>query len=312
MALNDQNRSRKTYSFFRAPPVPANRLVTLLSAGLGLRIEGDASQITYLINDGVVATQTGSNFFSGSNTFAGGLTGSLQQVTGGLSYLVAGVGIRIVSQSNGQVVVSNTSALADVSASYITIGNTGSLPNERALSASFGLLMTDNGAGSTVALAVNPNEVACLTGSTFRGPVSASAGLSGSLQEVVTGVPFLLAGRGIKFTSMSNGQILVASTTGSLVGSGTTTFAIANNNQYIIVSGAVAHTTMSLSDHPHNWQEHVFKDGDGKSPTFNIIISASAGMKIDGAAGTEITSSYGVRGIVFVGNNLWSVVASRP
>jgi len=40
----------------------------------------------------------------------GGLTGSLQQTAGGVSYLVAGSNITIVSQSNGQVRISSTAA----------------------------------------------------------------------------------------------------------------------------------------------------------------------------------------------------------
>lgn len=207
MANNDASRSRKTYSFFRSQPVETNKLSTQLNAGNGLNVVGTADNITYSIDTTVLPTISSSNTFTNTNTFSGGLSGSLQQTPGGL--------------------------------------------------------------------------------------------------------PYLLAGRGIKLTSQSNGQILIASTTGSLHAGSGSTFNVPNNEMYVITSGSVDHVTYSLSDHPHNWQEHFFKDGDGNSPTFNIIISASAGMRIDDASGTEITSSYGVRGVVFTGNNLWNVISSR-
>lgn len=284
-----------------------------LVAGPGILIfDGGANNIvSATIDNNVVATLTGSTY-SGPVKAAGGLSGSLQRLTTGETYLAAGTGISVTTQSNGQVVIGNTSTVtaswADVSASYVTLGVTGSLPNERQLSASFGLLLTDNGAGSTVSLKVNDNDVATLSGSTFRGSLYASGGLTGSLLQAAPGVPALQAGNSIQLLSQSNGSVLVTSVSGTQA---TGSLNVPNNVKHIIVSGALAAVTMSLSDHPSIWQEHIFKDGDGQSPTFNIFISASLGFQIDGSSLTDITSSYGVRGVVYAGNNLWSIFVQR-
>ena len=62
--------------------------------------------------DGVVIVQmsaTGSSYLTPALMY-GGLTGSLQKLTSGLSYLVAGANVTIASQSNGQVVISAASS----------------------------------------------------------------------------------------------------------------------------------------------------------------------------------------------------------
>lgn len=225
---------------------------------------------------GISGSLSGTFFGAGQGSFTGteGLTGSLQHLVSGLSYLVAGDGISIVTQSNGQIRVSNTFAVtaswADVSASYVTLGTTGSLPNERALSASSGITMTDGGPGGFVDLNLN-----------------------------VSG------GVGIQVITQSNGGVLITASTGSVVG---TSFTVPREVKNVIVSGSAGHVTMSLSDDPHLWQEHLFKDADGTSATNNIIISASAGHRIDGGFGHEISSSYGRARLLFVGNGLWSLV----
>ena len=125
----------------------------------------------------------------------------------------------VTSQSNGQIVIASTAtggSGADVSASYVTIGNTGSLPNERMLTAGTGLVLTDGGANSTITFAINDNVVATVSGTTFTGVVSASAGLSGSLQQVGPGLSYLIAGANITITSQSNGQLIITSNTSSL------------------------------------------------------------------------------------------------
>lgn len=105
--------------------------------------------------------------------------------------------------------------IPDVSASYITIASTGSLPNERTLTAGTGLIRTDDGAGNAVTLSINDNIVATVSGTRFTGPVSASSGLSGSLQQVVSGLSYLVAGTNVTITSQSNGQIRISSTSGT-------------------------------------------------------------------------------------------------
>lgn len=124
----------------------------VLSGGLGTRITDGGTTVSVSINDAVVATVSGTRF-TGPVIATAGLTGSLQQTSAGLSYLVAGPGIVITSASNGQITVTNSlivAAPADSAASYLVLNATSSLSHERVFSVSgSSLTMTDNGPGST-------------------------------------------------------------------------------------------------------------------------------------------------------------------
>jgi len=102
MSINDQNRSRKTYSFFRAQPVGVAS--TIVSGTLGVTVNGTKEAVLLSIDDNIVATVTGTQF-TGPVSASAGLSGSLQQVAPSLSYLVAGSNVTITSQSNGQVII---------------------------------------------------------------------------------------------------------------------------------------------------------------------------------------------------------------
>lgn len=282
-----------------------NERILQQGTGIVMTDGGPGNALNVAINNGVVATLSGSTF-SGPVVAAGGLTGSLREVSAGVPYLAAGPHISIVTGSNGQVTITGE-GVADVSASYVVLGNTGSLPNERQLSASVGLTLTDNGPGSTVSLSIDDRTVATLSGSVFSGRLYASGGLTGSLLEATPGVPYLQAGNGIHLSSQSNGSILVEGPKG-VTSNGS--LSVANNQKFVIFSGTVGHVTATLSDHPNLWQEHVFKDADGLALNNNIIVSASAGFRIDNVSAFEISSSYGWRKIVYVGVNLWSIVGS--
>jgi len=73
---------------------------------------------------------------------------------------------------------------ADPNASYIVVGVTGSLPNERSISATDGIIGVDGGAGNPYTLSVNDSVVATISGSTFTGAVLFDQGLSGSLTRL--------------------------------------------------------------------------------------------------------------------------------
>jgi hypothetical protein len=169
---------------------------------------------------------------------------------------------RITAAANG------SSGGADASAQYVVMAATASLPNERALAGGTGITRTDGGAGGNVTMAIDDNVVATISGSRFTGPVSASAGLSGSLQQVAPGLSYIVESPGILVTSQSNGQVrlsidddVVATVSGTrfsgpvsasaglsgslqqvapglsyLVGQGTVTV-ISQSNGQIIVSG---------------------------------------------------------------------------
>lgn len=220
---------------------------------------------------------------SGLPVWQQGLTGSLQRLSSGQTYLAAGANVTIVTQSNGQVVISTSAtgssgaaadtvpysndlgelffaavtqsvyrkatpvttqngwlvndyglmlvttssvdvnyltagtvysngAGADISASYIVVGLTSSLPNERALNVGTGLLLADSGAGTAVTVSANNNVLATITGSQFSGPVIAAGGLTGSLQKTSAGLSYLVGGQYVTVTSSSNEQVIIAAT----------------------------------------------------------------------------------------------------
>lgn len=135
---------------------------------------------------------------------------------------------RIVPRTAGQVLTSNGLnsipsfqnvsgvGVFDANASYVVLGVTGSLNNERALTAGTGITLTDAGAGSTVTAAINNNVVATISGSRFTGNIVATQGISGSLQQLSNGNSYLVAGSGVIITSGSGptGQVTISATGG--------------------------------------------------------------------------------------------------
>ena len=81
-----------------------NERVFTTGIGLSSVDSGAGSAYTVNINNAVVATLTGS-VFSGDIVAQSGLSGSLQNLPDGSSYLVAGTGISIVTSSNGGITV---------------------------------------------------------------------------------------------------------------------------------------------------------------------------------------------------------------
>jgi hypothetical protein len=81
----------------------------LLTMGTGLvSTDGGANgAFTLSVNDGVVATISGSTF-TGAVKFNAGLSGSLTKLVDGTSYLRAGAGITVTSESNGAVTITST------------------------------------------------------------------------------------------------------------------------------------------------------------------------------------------------------------
>lgn len=106
---------------------------------------------------------------------------------------------------------------ADPNAQYLTLGNTSSLSQERLFTPGTGLRGTDAGANSTYTLAIDNSVVATLSGSRFTGPVSASAGLSGSLQQVTTGLSYLVGAGSVTITSQSNGQLIISASANQFI-----------------------------------------------------------------------------------------------
>ena len=149
-------------------------VISPLTASVGLDLTGNS------------VFQAGSTFtFNGDGVFAAGLSGSLQRLADGTSYLVAGPNIIITSASNGQVTIEAT-----------TSG--GSSPvywSETGL----------NAIESTGSVGITSNL-------TVGGFVTASLGFSGSLTQLADGSSYLIAGANVTITSASNGAITIAAT----------------------------------------------------------------------------------------------------
>lgn len=231
-----------------------------LSLASGLSGSDGGAGSTFSVGvDGTVARISGSAFTGNISapvgTFSSGISGSLTRLSDGTSYIAAGANITISSASNGQVVISaqtGSSSGGDPNPSYIVLGTTSSLPNERVLTAGTGIASADGGAGSTLTLSVNDSVVAMVSGTRFSGPIQATTasftqGLSGSLTRLTDGSSFIQAGQNVTVTSSSNGSITISAQTGSSSGTGAdpqasfitvaTTSSLANERALAVGSG---------------------------------------------------------------------------
>ena len=126
--------------------------------------------------------------FADKGYFDTSLSGSLQKLTDGSSYLVAGNNVTIISSSNGQVTISSTGAGG---------GGTPGGSNTQ-------IQFNDGGSfGGDSDLVYNK------TTNTLHaaGFITASLGFSGSLTKLSDGTSYIQAGSGINVSSASNGAI---------------------------------------------------------------------------------------------------------
>ncbi len=240
--------------------------------GLVATDAGANGNYTLGINNNTVATISGSTFTQ--------LSGSLQRISADITFLAGAGGISVSTQSNGQVLVSGTIG-APIASSYLLTSADSTLPNERVLTAGTGIVATDAGAGSTLTLAIKDNIVATISGALFSGVVSASAGLSGSLQQVGPGLPYLLSQGGITITTQSNGQIIISGSSGGAGGGAPV------DAQYL-----------ALASNPTLTGERVFTPGTGLSATdagagaaYTLGINNSVVATISGSTFTQLSGS---------------------
>ena len=159
-----------------------------LTAGTGLTlIDGGAGSSAPLsVNDGIVATLTGS-VFTGQVKFENGLVGSLTELPDGTPYLRGADNIQITTSSDGYVTIAAPDLTIDGfdrDAQFLVLNATGSMSNERVFTAGTGINVDDGGAGNAFSVSVDNNIVATISGSTFTGPVKFNQGLSGSLTRI--------------------------------------------------------------------------------------------------------------------------------
>ena len=112
-----------------------------------LFISGSSAAKTVFGGDVVISGSLTSSIVSASQ-----ITGSLQNITTGVPYLVGGTNITLATSSIGQITITSTAASSgggDVSASYVVMALTNSLSNnQRVLTAGNGIRLTDSGSPS--------------------------------------------------------------------------------------------------------------------------------------------------------------------
>ena len=112
-----------------------------------LFVSGSSTAKTVFGGDVVVSGSLTASIVSASQ-----LTGSLQNITAGVPYLVGGTNITLATSSIGQITITSTAASSgggDVSASYVVMSTTSSLSNnQRVLTAGNGIRLTDSGSPS--------------------------------------------------------------------------------------------------------------------------------------------------------------------
>lgn len=207
-------------SYITAQSEPSLLSERVMSGGLGTVVNDNTTTFNVAINPAVVPLLNQSNTFLQPNTFSAGLSGSLQRLPSGATYLVGVGGISITTGSNGQVFISGSGGSGgggsagggDPGASYVVLGTTASLTNERVLTAGYGLRLQDGGANGNVIISMANS----ISGAADVSASYVTIGNTGSLPNERA----LTAGYGLTIQDGGpNGQVII-SFSGSLSGSG--------------------------------------------------------------------------------------------
>lgn len=182
-----------------------------------------------------IGTAPGTNIISGTIKAPQGLSGSLTKLTDGTSYLVAGGNMAVITGSNGAITLSTV--------------NSGTIHNVIA-----GNGLAGGGNSGTISLSINNSIVATVSGTTFTGATKHTAGISGSLTQLVDGSSYLIAGTNITIVTGSNGSVNISAPS-TVTGIGTTGYvpvftgagSIGNSSTIYNAGGAVGIGTTVLN-----------------------------------------------------------------
>ena len=280
---NGQIRISSADSFFNSPLAGFMSATgsTALAGNLGASYKSsDVGSDTFFFVSGTVGSKNsairGIATFGGDVVISGALSvpslsSSLTNLQDGSSYLVAGSSITIVSQSNGQVLISSTAGSGDAS-TFFNSPASGFLTTTGSTSFAGGLgtshKTSDIGAdtsffvsGSVGSKGSIVRGTAVLGGDTvISGSCVALKGLSGSLTTLIDGNPYLIAGANVTLSTGSSGAVTITASAGASLD---------------VVSGS---TTISTVDSINVSQLGVVQNlGTG-----NIAITGSIGAAEDG------------------------------
>jgi hypothetical protein len=186
-----------------------------------LFVSGSSTAKTLFGGDVVVSGSLTASIVSASQ-----LTGSLQNITTGVPYLVGGTNITLATSSIGQITITSTAASSgggDVSASYVVMSPTSSLSdNQRVLTAGNGIRLTDSGSPSG---SVTLSEAIWIEQTNIFATTTSSIGIKTT--EEHTGVDLFISGSDttgfganlVLYSDLSNfglPRLVLSSSSGSL------------------------------------------------------------------------------------------------
>jgi hypothetical protein len=278
--------------------------------GFGYFANNVGSDVNFFVSGsaGSKGTSTrGTSVFGGDTVISGALhaskiTGSLTNLSDGSSYLIAGSNVTITTGSTGAITIASTGGgggSGDANATYLVLTATGSLNNERVITAGTGISTTDAGAGGNYTISINDSVVATVSGTTFTGVVKANSGLSGSLTKLTDGTSYLIAGTNTSITTGSNGAVTIASTVTGTFNDSNSRLATTASVSFAGALGAAYFASSSVGDDVFffvSGTQQQKNTANGKTSVFggDVVIS---GTLYDGSGVAYIAGSGGGGGI---------------